>query len=30
MELHVFRLKADDLPSPAPRSEGEIVEVEAT
>jgi len=29
MELHVFGLKADDLPGPAPSSEGEIAEVEA-
>jgi len=29
MELHVFGLKADDLPGPPPTSEGEIVEVEA-
>ena len=29
IELHVFGLKAADLPGPAPSSEGEIVEVEA-
>jgi hypothetical protein len=29
VELDVFGLKADDLPGPAPSSEGEIVEVEA-